>query len=280
MGLKVSRAKPALLILLHLIILIGASTMVLPLLWMVFTSLKPPPEVTSWPPRFLPTKWTVANYFFALKSAPLLQFLMNSLFVGIVCTFTILLTSTAAGYVFAKYNFPGKEFLFVAILATIMIPIETYIVPLYVQIARLRLVNTYLGLLFPNFIASSGIFFMRQNIASIPDELIDAARIDGASEFYIFPKIIVPLSLSALSALAIFMFMFIWTSFLWPLVITSSKRIMTMELGLTFFESMFTVEYGPMMAASTIAVLPVLLAFIILRRRVIQSIATTGLAGK
>jgi ABC-type glycerol-3-phosphate transport system permease component len=254
--------------------------MVLPLLWMIGTSFKPAPEITSWPPHFLPRQWTTENYLSAFRTAPLLRFLLNSLFVGVVCTLTILITSAAAGYVFAKYSFPGKQFIFFAILATIMIPMEIYVVPLYVQIARWHLVNTYIGLFFPNFIASSGVFFMRQNIAGIPDELIDAARIDGASEFKIFPRIIVPLVTSALSALAIFVFMFIWTSFLWPLVVTSSKRIMMMELGLSFFESMYTVEYGPLMAASTFAVMPVLAAFIFLRKRVIQSVATTGLAGR
>jgi ABC-type glycerol-3-phosphate transport system permease component len=261
----------------HLIFLLFLVIMVLPLFWMVLTSFKPPTEVTAWPPRFLPQQWTLQNYAGAFQNAPLLRFLLNSMLVGIVCTLAILLTSAAAGYVFAKYTFPGKDFIFITILATVMIPIGTYIVPLYAQVARWRLVNTYMGLFLPNLIASSGIFFMRQNIASIPDELIDAARIDGASEFYIFPRIIIPLSLSALSALAIFIFMFVWTSFLWPLMIISTKRIMTMEVGLTVFESMFTIEFGPMMAASTIAVLPMLIAFAILRQRVIQSVATTGI---
>ncbi len=280
MRLIPNKKQTANLLLIHPILIIGACTMVLPLLWMMCTSLKPTPEITSWPPHFLPRQWTIENYLTAFRTAPLLRFLLNSLFVGVVCTLTILITSAAAGYVFAKYSFPGKEVIFFAILATIMIPMEIYIVPLYVQMARWHLVDTYLGLFFPNFIASSGIFFMRQNIAGIPDELIDAARIDGASEFSIFPRIILPLSSSALSALAIFTFMFIWTSFLWPLVITSSKRIMMMELGLSFFESMDTVEYGPLMAASTFAVAPVLVAFIFLRKRVIQSVATTGLAGR
>jgi ABC-type glycerol-3-phosphate transport system permease component len=277
MNLNHQKDSLPLQIVFHLIFLLFLVIMVLPLFWMVLTSFKPPTEVTAWPPRFLPQQWTLKNYAVAFQSAPLLRFLLNSLLVGIVCTLTILLTSAAAGYVFAKYTFPGKDFIFITILATVMIPIGTYIVPLYAQVSRWRLVNTYMGLFLPNLMASSGIFFMRQNIASIPDELIDAARIDGASEFYIFPRIIIPLSISALSALAIFMFMFIWTSFLWPLMIISSKRIMTMEVGLTVFESMFTVEFGSMMAASTIAVLPMLIAFAILRQRVVQSVATTGI---
>ena len=263
----------------HLLLLLGVATMVLPLLWMFLTSFKPPVEVNIWPPRLLPQQWTLENYMLAFQRAPLFHFLLNSLIVSIAGTIAILLTSAAAGYVFAKYDFPGREVIFVAILATIMIPLEAYIVPFYTQVARWRLLDTMVGLALPNLIASSGIFFMRQHILSIPDALIDAARIDGASEFYIFGRIILPLSFSALSVLGIFMFMFIWTAFLWPLMITNSTQIMTMELGLTFFQSMFTIEYGPMMAASTIAVLPMLIVFAILRQRVIKSIAITGLRG-
>ena len=263
----------------HLLLLLGVAIMVLPLIWMFFTSFKPPVEVNIWPPRLLPQQWTLENYMLAFQRAPLLRFLLNSLIMSVVGTLAILLTSAAAGYTFAKYNFPGKEVIFIAILATIMIPLEAYIVPLFTQVARWRLMDTMAGLVLPNLIASSGIFFMRQHILSIPDALIDAARIDGASEFYIFARIITPLSFSALSALGIFMFMFIWTSFLWPLLITNSTRVMTMELGLTFFQSMFTIEYGPMMAASTIAVLPMLIVFVILRQRVTESVAITGMRG-
>jgi multiple sugar transport system permease protein len=263
----------------HLLLLLGVAIMVLPLCWMFFTSFKPSVEINIWPPRLFPQQWTLENYLVAFQRAPLLRFLLNSLIMSVVGTLAILLTSAAAGYTFAKYNFPGKELIFIAILATIMIPLEAYIVPLFTQVVRWRLLDTMVGLILPNLIASSGIFFMRQHIVSIPDALIDAARIDGASEFRIFARIIVPLSFSALSALGIFMFMFIWTSFLWPLLITNSTQVMTMELGLTFFQSMFTIEYGPMMAASTIAVLPMLIVFVVLRERVIQSIAITGLRG-
>jgi len=263
----------------HLLLVLSVAVMILPLVWMVLTSFKPPVEVNIWPPRLLPQQWTLENYTLAFQRAPLVRFLVNSAIISVVGTVAILLTSAAAGYVFAKYDFPGKEVIFIAILATIMIPLEAYIVPFFTQVARWRLMDTLVGLVLPNLIASSGIFFMRQHILSIPDALLDAARIDGASEFYIFGRIILPLSSSALSALGIFMFMFIWTAFLWPLMITNSTQVMTMELGLTFFQSMFTIEYGPMMAASTIAVLPMLIVFVILRRRVIESIAMTGLRG-
>lgn len=272
-------ADHALQAFLHLVLVFGAVIMVFPLVWMLLTSFKPAPEVLVWPPRLLPIQWTLENYQLAFERAPLLQFLLNSLLMTTIGTFSILFTSAAAGYVFAKYSFPGKELIFLAILATVMIPLETYVVPLYVQIARWKLINTLPGLVLPNLIASSGIFFMRQNMASIPDELIHAARIDGASEFYIFRKVMVPLSASALSALGIFMFMFVWNSFLWPLLIANSADMMTMELGLTFFQTMFTIEYGPMMAASAVAAMPVLIAFAILRGRVVESIALTGMKG-
>jgi multiple sugar transport system permease protein len=197
-----------------------------------------------------------------------------------LCTFSVLLTSALAGYVFAKFRFPGRTALFILVLATAMVPFETYMIPLYISMVKLELVNTFIGLLAPYLIMSYGIFFMRQNVlASIPDEIIDASRIDGASEWSIFFKVIFPMLKGSVGALSIFAFMQTWAAFIWPLIITSSRELWTMELGLGMFQYRFTVDLGPINAGSMLSIFPVLLVFLLMRRHIIKGITLTGLKG-
>jgi len=264
----------------QVILFLGALIMVLPFVWMLSTSLKYPPDVLAYPPQFIPLRPTLTNFSQVFATAPFGRFFLNSLFVSIMATVSILFTSLLAGFVFAKYSFPGRNLLFILILATAIVPLQTYMIPLYLMMQRLRLVNTYWGLVAPRLIMSYGIFFMRQNIqASLPDELIDAARIDGCSEWRIFVQIVVPLMRPAIGALGIFAFMAAWTDFIWPLLITSSRDLWTMELGLGMFQHKFTVEYGAVCAGSVISVLPILIVFLILRRSIIRGITLTGLKG-
>jgi multiple sugar transport system permease protein len=200
--------------------------------------------------------------------------------VATVSTLSILLTSSLAGFVFGKYRFPGRGFLFIVILATAMVPFETYMIPLYIIMKNLKLVDTYLGLGAPYLIMSYGIFFMRQNvIASVPDELLDSARIDGATEWRMYWQIVMPLLRGPLGALGIFAFMQTWAAFIWPLIITSSRRLWTMELGLGMFQYRFTVDLGLINAGSMLSILPVLLVFLLLRRHIVRGIALTGMKG-
>jgi len=264
----------------HAVLIFGALIMVLPFVWMLSTALKYPPEVLAYPPQFIPQQLTLTNFTQVFATAPFQRFFVNSLFVCTVATLSVLFTSVLAGFVFAKYHFPGRNLLFILILATAMVPFETYMIPLYLSMKTLRAINTYQGLIAPYLIMSYGIFFMRQNIqASLPDELIDAARIDGCSEWRIFGQIVVPLMRSAVGALGIFAFMQTWAAFIWPLLITSSKDLWTMELGLGMFQHRFTVEYGPISAGSVISILPILIVFLLLRRNIIQGITLTGLKG-
>lgn len=259
---------------------VGSLIMVLPFLWMASTAVKPPSEVLSWPPEFLPRHVTIENFRTVFATAPFVRFFFNSVAMATLCTLSVLLTSALAGYVFAKFRFPGRNALFVLVLATAMVPFETYMIPLYISMVKLELVNTFIGLVAPYLIMSYGIFFMRQNVlASIPDEIIDASRIDGASEWAIFFRVIFPMLKGSVGALSIFAFMQTWAAFIWPLIITSSRDLWTMELGLGMFQYRFTVDLGPINAGSMLSIFPVLLVFLLMRRHIIKGITLTGLKG-
>jgi multiple sugar transport system permease protein len=265
-------------ILKHIILWLGVGVMILPFIWMFSTSLKPPAEVLSWPPQLLPKTITAYNYTQVFATAPFHLFFLNSVLMAGSSTVAIIITSTLAGYIFGKFNFPLKNFLFVLILATAMVPFETYMIPLYLRMVRFRWVNTFIGLVCPYLVMSYGIFFMRQNVqATIPDDLLDMARIDGMSEFGIYLKIVLPLLSGSTGALAIFAFMQSWAAFIWPLIITSSRDLWTMELGLGMFQYRFTVDLGPINAGSVLSIIPVLLVFLFLRRRIVQGITLSGM---
>jgi ABC-type glycerol-3-phosphate transport system permease component len=264
---------------LHAFLLSTSVLFVMPLLWALFTSFKQPQDIITQVPALLPTTWTLENYAKLPRVAPFVRFFLNSVVVSAVSTLFIAVSCTAAGYIFAKYEFRFKKVLFFTIIATILIPLQTYIVPLFLTIRALGWVNSYAGLIYPTIIMSSGIFFMRQNILGIPDELIDAARVDGSSEFAILWKIIFPLSTAPVAAICIINWVFTWSLFIWPLVVANSSDMFTMELGLMYFMKEFIVDYGGIMAATTLTILPVLIVFLVFRTRIIEGIATTGMKG-
>ena len=266
-------------IVLHAFLLSTSVLCVMPLLWALFTSFKQPQDIITQVPTLLPTTWTLENYAKLPRVAPFLRFFLNSIVVSAVSTLFIAVGCTAAGYIFAKYEFRFKKLLFFTIIATILIPLQTYIVPLFLTIRALGWVNSYAGLIYPTIIMSSGIFFMRQNILGIPDELIDAARVDGSSEFAILWKIIFPLSTAPVAAICIINWVFTWSLFIWPLVVASSSEMFTMELGLMYFMKEFIVDYGGIMAATTLTILPVLIVFLVFRTQIIEGVATTGMKG-
>jgi ABC-type sugar transport system, permease component len=262
----------------HAVLLVGGVLMVLPFIWMLSTSLKPPQEVLSWPPTFIPKAWTLDNYRTVFKTAPFVRFFFNSVILASISTAIILLTSTLAGYVFGKFDFPLKKTLFMLVLATAMVPFETYMIPLYLRMVQFHWVNTYMGLVAPYLVMSYGIFFMRQNVhGTIPDELLDASRIDGVSEFGIYWRIVLPLLTGSANALAIFAFMQTWAAFIWPLIVTSSRDLWTMELGLGMFQYKFSVDLGPINAGSMLSILPMLTVFMILRKHIVRGITLTGM---
>jgi multiple sugar transport system permease protein len=262
---------------LYLFLGITSFMMVAPFLWVFLTSFKRSAEIVTATPQFFPTVWTLENYLKLPKVAPFVRFFLNSVLVSGVSTVLVAFGSAACGYVFAKYRFRGKDFLFFLIISTILIPLQTYIVPLYLLTWKLHWINTYQGLIFPLIIMSSGIFFLRQNIMSIPDELIDAARVDGASEWRVFLSVILPLSVSAIAAISIVNWVYTWSLFIWPLIVANSTDKFTMELGLMYFQREYAVDYGGIMAACIITLLPVLVVFLAFRTRIIEGVAFTGM---
>lgn len=264
----------------HGVLLLGSAVMLFPFVWMLATSLKPADETLLWPPRLLPIRWTFANYPAVLDAAPFGRYFLNSVIVSVGSTVMVIATSLLAGFIFGKYQFPGKRLLFLVILASAMFPFETYMIPLYLTMKSLGWINTYQGIAAPYLIMSFGIFLMRQHIGhGIPDELLDAARVDGASELGIFLRVIVPLSSSAIGALGILAFIQAWAAFIWPLLMATNRSMYLMELGLSTFQFRFTVDYHYLSAAALLNTVPMLIAFVILRRRIMESVALTGLKG-
>jgi ABC-type glycerol-3-phosphate transport system permease component len=263
----------------YVLLTVFSLLMVAPVFYAFLTSFKPTVEIMAPTPTFLPSSWTIANYVRLPQAAPFFQFFLNSMIVSTVSTVIVIAGSTVAGYVFAKYQFPGKSLLFMLVVATILVPMQVYLVPLYTWARLLNWINTYQGLTFPLIISSSGIFFLRQSIFGIPDELIDAARVDGASEFTILWRLIFPLSTAAMAAIGIVNWVYTWSQFIWPLIIAASDKMYTMEVGTAYFQRQFVTEYGPVMAGTMISLAPVLVVFLVFRTRIIEGIATTGLKG-
>jgi len=251
--------------------------MIFPLFWLISTSLRPAPELLESPPSLLPQTWTLDNYANAFAAAPFGTWLINSVVFATISTLFILLTSLVAGYILAKFKFPGNNFLFILILATAIVPFEIYMLPVFLEVQSLSLINTTAGLILPYVILSYGIFFMRQNVmASVPEELLDAARIDGLSETGIMVRLVPRLLAPAISALAIFAYLQSWTAFIWPLLELNDQNLFPVQLGLAQFNSSVSVNYAVLSAGAVVAMAPTVIAFLILRRRIIEGVTLTG----
>lgn len=262
----------------HCVLMAGALVMVMPMLWMLATAFKPAPEIALWPPVFLPQAPTFDNFTGAFETAPFGRFFLNSLFIAGVGTLSVIVTSLVAGTVFAKYRFPGRGLLFGMVIATAIVPFEAYMIPLYLQLVQIEWINTYQGIILPYLFMAFGIFLMRQHVGSaIPGELMEAARVDGAGEWWIMARVIAPLSGNALAAVGIFSFIQGWGIFIWPLLIANDQMLFNMELGLTAFQFRFSADTGKLMAGSVVSTAPMLVVFLLLRRRIIENMALTGI---
>lgn len=264
-------------ILLSAFLALGAVAILLPFVWMVLTSFKPEGEVITYPPHLFPQHLTLAAYKGVWTQIHFARLFGNTvLFAGGVTVASLTLDSLTA-YALARLRFPGREVVFWLILATLMVPFQVLLVPVFLQVYHFGWLNTYQGLIIPRATNGFGIFMLRQFFSSIPPSLDEAARIDGASEFYIFRKITLPLSLPALATLGIFHFTFNWNDFLWPLVITSSDAMRTLPAGLAVFSGQHETQYNLMMAGAVLTLLPLLVAFVFLQRYFVRGIALTGL---
>ena len=267
-------------VLLHLLLLGGAVAMLMPFFWMITASFKSLAEVLQIPPTWIPEHISLRNYLEVFRQQPLFgRFFLNSVIVAAITVTSVLITSALAGYALAKFQFRGRNLIFLFILSTMMIPFQIRMVPLYIMVSNWHLTDTYLGLALPGLVEAFGIFLMRQFIVSIPSDLLDAARIDGASEPGIFVRIVLPLTKPALSALAIFTLIANWESFLWPLLIVNAEEMRTLPLGLALFAGRYIERVDLEMAASVITILPMVLVFFFLQRRFVEGITLTGLKG-
>ncbi len=277
-GVRLRRKRRLTNLAIDIFLAIVSILMLLPLLFLVANAFKTPTEMLAWPPTIIPYDPTLANFSAVLGETPLLRWIGNSIAFAVMSTIAIVATSAIAGYVFGKFRSRTMSLLFALFLATAIVPFEVYMIPLYFQAKSLGILNSVWGLLLGYLVMSFGIFLIRQNVIhSIPDELLEAARIDGAGEFWIFFRIVLPLLRGALGALAVLAFFQAWTAFAWPMIVATTRSSYTIEVGLALFQTGFTVDLGRLSAASATVLIPSILLFVILRRNFVQGVASTGL---
>jgi ABC-type glycerol-3-phosphate transport system permease component len=258
----------------------GAIVVFFPFFWMAVTSLKTAPEIQRVPLQIAPDDWfNLANYVEVFKREPFLRYLVNSTIVASIAAVSSVVVSSLAGFGFAKYQFPGRDFFFLAVVGILMVPFQSVVVPLYVWMNDLGLLDTYAGIVAPDLVSVFGVFLMRQAIETIPNDYIDAARIDGASELRIFFLVILPSVKPAIATLLIIKFLWSWNEFFWPMVVISSPEMKVVTMGLMSFTNMYFIEYNLLTAAAVISILPILLIFVTLQRWVVQAVVMSGLKG-
>jgi len=263
-----------------LLVACGALTVFFPFFWMAVTSLKTPPEIIRVPLQVAPDNWlNLANYREVFHRENFLRYLFNSALVASIAALSSLVVSALAGYGFAKFHFPGRDAFFLAIVGILMVPFQSVVVPLYLWVNRFGLLDTYLGIVAPDLVSVFGVFLMRQAIEMIPNDYMDAARIDGCSELGIFFKVILPSVKPAIATLLIIKFMWNWNEFFWPLVVVNSPSMRVVTIGLMSFTNIYFIEYNLLTAAAVISILPILLIFLFLQRWVVQGVVMSGLKG-
>lgn len=271
---------------LYALLLLGGLCMIVPFLWMLSTSFKPNPEIYT--TNLIPQHPTLTNYANVLGKTHFPRWFLNSLIIAAITTLSIAFFDSLTGFVLAKYNFPGKRAIFIMILSTLMVPTEMLVLPWYLMSVNNHWVRGdvtgigdyaagYWSIMFPGLMSGFGVFLMRQFFESIPDDLFDAARIDGVSEFGLYWRIGLPSVRPALAALCIFTFLGNWNAFLWPLIITNADKLRTVPVGISFFSSDVGSAYDLIMASASLATLPVVIVFAIFQRQIIRGIALTGL---
>lgn len=251
----------------YLALIVGAVVMLFPFIWMLSTSLKAPMDIFNL--NIIPESATLANYIEVLKESMFIRWFLNSVIIAVITTISVIFFDTLVGYIIAKFTFFGRKFLFIVILSTLMVPVEMLIIPWYMMSSELGWTNTYWGILFPGLMTGFGVFLMKQFMEQIPEDLLNAARIDGMNEFSIFFKVAVPQVWPAISALGIFSFLSNWNAFLWPLIVTESSSLRTLPVGLSYFSSgEAESQWHLIMTGATISVIPLILVFILLQRHI------------
>ncbi len=258
----------------------GAVVMLMPFVWMLSTSLKTPAAVFVYPPQWLPDPLVWSNYADVVRIMPFFRYFLNTTFVAGSVTLLQLVVSSLAAFAFARLRFPGRDRLFLAYLATLMVPGQVTLIPNFLIVKYLGWIDTYQALIIPQVFSAFGTFLLRQFFLTIPRELEDAARIDGASAFGFFRKILLPLSGPALATLGVFTFTAQWNNFLWPLIVINDADMRTLTVGLRALVGQFTVQYQLLMAGTVISLVPMVVVFLLAQRAFVRGIALTGLGGR
>lgn len=248
-----------------------------PFLWLIFSSFKHEKDIISFPPRIFADSYTLDNYIKVWTTIPLLDYIKNTVIFAGGTVITSVFFDSLAGYAFARMRFKGKSVLFYFVLLTMMIPFQVFMIPLFIEVNLLGMLDTYAGLIIPRMTTAFGIFMMRSFFITLPDSLEEAARIDGLSEFNIFLKIMLPLSKPTLLSLGIFTLMNSWNDLLYPLILTSSSKMRTLPAGLALFTGQNISFYGPVMAGTVISMLPLLVVYIFAQKYFVQGTAMSGM---
>ncbi len=261
----------------HIILLGGAITMVVPFVWMLSSSLKTNLEVFRIPPTFIPDVAQWQNYIEIFKVVPYGRWFLNSLFITVVQTVLYMFIASLAGFTFARLRFPGRDVIFTLYLATLMVPGEVTLIPKFILMRKLELIDTLTAVILPGIFNAYGVFLLRQFFMTLPESLEEAAILDGASYFRIYWNIILPLAGPALATLAIFSFRGAWNDFTWPLIVINSEHLKPLSVGLASFHGLYETNWPYLMAASTVALIPIIIVFVAAQKYFVRGIALTGL---
>lgn len=264
---------------LYVLIIVAAAWAIVPIIWMILSSFKTMEDIVRFPMQWMPEPFYFKAYPNAWAQRDFTRYFLNSVFISTVITLGNLAICSMAGYALAKYRFWGRQFLFLAVLSTLMLPLQVTMIPLFLVIKEFQWQNTYLGIIIPFLANPFGVFLMRQYILDVPDDLIEAARIDGMHEFGIFIKIILPLVKPALMALAIFIFREAWNLYIWPLIIITSEKLRPLTVGLALFMSNYGTDWNQLLAIATLAMLPMVFIFLVLQRYFVRGIVLSGMKG-
>lgn len=266
----------------HAVLVLLGVLFLIPFFWMLSTSLKPLPQILTWPPEWIPQPFTWANYPDALQYFPFLRYLGNTLYYGFATVIGVLISSSLVAYGFARLKWAGRGILFMVMISTLMLPFQVLMIPLFILFKHLGWTGTYKPLIIPTFFGSSvfSTFLLRQFFMTIPETLSEAARIDGAGEWTIYSRIVLPLAKPALATVALFQFLYAWNDFLGPLIYLDNQRLYPLSLGLdAFMTSYGLTQWGYLMAAATVATLPMVFLFFLAQRTFIEGITVTGIKG-
>ncbi|MDQ0721013.1 alpha-1,4-digalacturonate transport system permease protein [Paenibacillus sp. W4I10] len=271
--------KPMVKVVIYSMLTVAAVVWLLPVLWVVISSLKTNSDLYSFPPKLWPQPVTFEHFKAAFSKGDFGLYFMNSTIVTVSSTLLLLLINSMAGFALAKYHFRGSSIILIAFISTLMIPIEVIMIPIFKVLSALGMYNSLLAIIIPPAATPTGVFLMRQYLLSVPDELLEAARMDGAGEWKIYWSIILPIAKPILAVLAIFSFMWRWDDFVWPLIAISDPSKYTIQLALSNFIGEYNVDWGSLLAMSVITMLPVLIVFMVFQRYFVSGMITSGMKG-